>query len=270
MQPFIPRNQLPAAARRQMEAQAYEIPFPYFSTVKLVARTNAAGNAYELARGTVVTAFSYGRGQSKDPAGFTAEDGVATEADTNLTNAGQTISGEQVNIRGMACQVLPRSLDVAPAGSPPAVIAPADANFLGALCESLSVELSLNGGRETFQLGTLGMVPGAGGIYGGGQPSSVPPGLAQNQPISELFPSNGMPMANNNFRVPNGITWKNQGQRDSQLSIIFRNTRAISIPKPADRDAGTGITAWTAPPILAVTIKTFLDGLVVSPRSDVV
>lgn len=274
MDQFIPRSALPIAAQRQMQAQAFEVPFPYFSTVKLATRVTGDGD-FVLPRGTVVSAFSYGRGQLKTAAGFTTEDGEATEADTNLTQQGQTVSGEMVHILGMACQIVPRSLDIAP-GATDRVIAAPDSEFLGALFESLSLELSLNGGRETFQLGTLGMVPGAGGLVGGGIPTNQPPGLDQNQQIAELFPNNGLAVGNNTFRMPRGIKWRPQGQRDSQLSIIFRNTREIVISQAAPRladntpaEVATGVEAYTPPDVLAVTIKVFLDGLTTSPRSDV-
>lgn len=272
---FVPLSKLPPRMQAVYQDQAFATPFPYYSTVQLRAPLNGGGDAYELGAGQSVTAFSYAEGQDRTPAGYNALDGVATFADTNLSQAGQTISGENVQISGVAIQVMPRALVFDGESGTFLNIQP-DADFLGALCQSMSIELGLNGGRETFQMGTLTMVPGAGGIIQGATRTTQNPGLQDAQSRPELFPVNGTPVVANNFKMKEGMVWRNQGNRDSTLAIIFRNGRNLSIPVEADRtgdndpaNVATGEAPWTAPALLAIELKIFLEGLVVGPRSDV-
>lgn len=260
-----------------LENQRRLTSWPYYSTVKFRAtRTeDAPGGPYQwnIARGEEVRAFAYRVGQDKRIAGYTLADGNATFADTNLTQASQTTGGQNVLIHGLALQLMPAMLDLEEDTSPPHVVRLPDASFLSALYEAVEIKLTLNGDENTFRLGTLGLVPGAGGLTGGAQNIVGPLQTLPSQTADVLFPNNGWATRSNFFKVPEGLIWRNQSNADSQLNIVFTATRAIQIlsgGSPENNVAVVGVDdadVWNFPEILVVGVKAFLIGQVVGPRT---
>jgi len=234
--PLSGLNKAQMAAYNAVANQKYRTPFPYFSKVKLRAvRTGAGPFVYTVAQGTEVRAFSYGIGDSMQIAGFTAFDGVATAADTNLSKRDETISGEVVEIHGIAAQPMPAALDVKATGDP------VERRILGhellsSVCEAVSWHLSLNGGQNSFKLGVLPMIPGAGGISGAAD-APITEQQVQGGGNTKPFATNGNPLRSNYFSLPEQLTWNRSGDRDSQLNIIGRVERNIILNSGGNPDA---------------------------------
>ncbi len=206
--------------------------YPYFSTVKFLAPASGdpalGAVTYDLARGTIIEGFSYAQGDTKITAGFTTADGVATKADTNITTRFQTIGGQNVIIHGIALQWMPAALTLTDGDAIPHRVRLPDAQFIAALNEAVSVELTLNADENTFRMGTIGMLPGAGGLMGASDDIVGDTSNAGNQ-RSIGFPTNGWPVRSNFFAMPEGLIWRNQSNADSQLKIKFELTRAIQL-----------------------------------------
>ena len=267
MQPCTPQDQLRVT------------PFPYYSKVRFEAEavaTGGAGVAYTVPAGTEARAFAYRAGGSKVIAGFNAFEPAATIADTNLTRESQTTSGENVYIHGIAIQVLPASI-VQEAAAPAApVTRPMSARLLAAIAESTSVELSLNGDEQRHRLGIPSMIPGAGGIMGGGEDVSGQMAFSPGKNLE--FAQNGWGVRSNFFRLPEGIVWRKGDNVDSQLNIILNVRRPIILISGGSPENEVGDQApvvgvsqgWAFPTRIAVSLMVFLIGQVVGERSLVV
>ena len=265
------------AVKNQKRITAY----PYYSRIKFHADQEAAtgtGQKYVIQRGTKARAFSYATGENKEPGGFRNSDPVATIADTNLTSKQHTISGEAVVIKGIAAQIMPCSLDRPDANNPP-IMRTADARLLAALWSACSVGLSLNGGEQRFKLGTLGMVPGAGGLAGGSDDATGLQAYAGQSKNLE-FAQNGWPVRSNFMRLPEGLVWMPQGNEDSDLNIVVEVEQTIELftggsPENEiadvafDNAPGNVATAagYAFPASIAAEIMFFLVGTVIGPRS---
>jgi len=256
--------------------QSFITPWPYYSTVKFVAARTGAGAGpflYTIAQGTRFRAFAYAVGDAMQVAGYSGADGVASFAETNLTIRNQTTSGEDVLIHGVSLMVQPSMQHLNDGQVAPGRVRPPDYRLLAELCNSIAVSLSLNGDSAHFPLGTIPMIPGAGGLLGGGPDLSgivqAPVGKDNSLP----YGSNGWPVRSNFYPVPEGLIWRHQGQRDSQLNLVFEAVRAISIPSggsPENNVAVTGVDTagvYVYPTELFVGIKAFLHGSVYGPRS---
>ncbi len=281
-----------AASLRSFLGQWRMTSWPYYSRVKFFAeRVGAAPGPYSyvIPRGTEITAFSYAVDDPMVPAGYTQNDGNATSADTNLTNRRQTTGGQSVLIHGIGIQPLPSFLHVptgAAAGIPPNV-RKVDASLLSALFEAVSVNLKLNGGENGFRLGSLGQIPGAGGLCGGSVDVSGNAGLA-GEDKNLAFANNGQPNRGNWFRVPEGLVWRQQGNSDANLDVRFRVERAITIFSGGSAEAqaigggldaaadnapanvATGQNANAYPSEIGVELLVHLLGKVKGPRSRAV
>jgi len=278
-----PLTQCEAEQLSVLQRQKRLTRYPYYSTVKFVApaAVDPAGAAttYDLARGTIIEAFSYAVGDNKIPAGYTTGDGVATKADTNITTRFQTIGGQNVIIHGIALQWCPAALHLDDGDALPHRVRQPDAAFLAALNEAVSVELTLNADENTFRMGTIGMLPGAGGLMGGSDDIVGDTSLAGNQ-RSIQYPTNGWPVRSNYFAMPEGLIWRNQSNADSQLKVKFEVTRAIRLftggsPEhniqnvafdntPATASTGTG---KNFPTEVVAELKVILVGSVLGPRT---
>jgi hypothetical protein len=210
------------------------LPVPYWSTVR-VGGTVAANTL--TVDTTARKAFQYAVGQDMTIAGFTST--TAGFADTNLLRAGETLDNSDVWIWGLAAELCPNS--------EPALAA--------RLWRECIVELSLNG-TQSIKLGTLGMFPGAGGLYGVGQSALLIPDLATagrgvDGGAGAAFGSmsNGNPMGGNFLKFPQPFKWGavGNGGADASLSVIVTPTRAITIALAATRAAAAGEQAWTQP-----------------------
>lgn len=210
------------------------LPVPYWSTVR-VAGTVAANTL--TVDTTARKAFQYAVGQDMTIAGFTGT--VAQFSDTNLLRAGETLDNADVWIWGLAAELC--------TNSEPALAA--------RLWRDCVVEMSLNG-TQSIKLGTLGMFPSAGGLYGVGQSALLIPNLettGQNvdggpgAPFGSL--ANGNPMGGNFLKFPQPFKWGavGNGGADASLSVIVTPTRQITIPLAATRVAAAGVAPYTQP-----------------------
>lgn len=210
------------------------LPVPYWSTVRIAG--TVAANTLTVDT-TARKAFQYAVGQDMTIAGFSAT--VAQFADTNLLRAGETLDNADVWIWGLAAELCPNS--------EPALAA--------RLWRDCVVEMSLNG-TQSIKLGTLGMFPSAGGLYGVGQsalllpPENVTGQNADGGPGASFGSlANGNPMGGNFLKFPQPFKWGavGNGGADASLSVIVTPTRAITIPLAATRAAGAGVGAYTQP-----------------------
>ncbi len=223
----------------------------YFSTVRFEPTVGGTTGAqtYTIPQGTKVQAFSYGINDNLVSfAGFPASGGgtqPATDAETNLIKGSQTNAGFQVNIRGIA--ILPTA-DSSPL-------------LLKLLTDNVSVSISLNGGTQTWKLGNLSFMPGAGGLYGGGLDVLQTPDLGQTFAHDPGAIVNGLPSAQNYLPFPQPLIWTPAGATDSTLVVIFTAERAIGPFTLAPRTATTGVSGYT-PPAANVAVGTNLsDGV---------
>jgi hypothetical protein len=211
------------------------LPVPYWSTVRI--RGTVAANTLTVDTSSR-KAFAYAVGQPMDVAGFAAST-IAQFSDTNLLKQGETLDNANVWIWGLAAELYPNS----------------DPVLAARLWRESIVELSLNG-TTSIKLGTLGMFPSAGGLYGQGQSALVMP----SEPVTGAndggqgatvgFVANGNPMGGNFLKFPQPFKWSSVGGggSDANLSVIVTPTRAITIPLAATRAAAAGTTgAYTQP-----------------------
>lgn len=255
-----------AQALAAVEGLQSTTPFPYFSTVQLMApRVNAAPGpyTYTIAAGTTPTAFTYAQGQNPGQSiPRLVAPGVATFAETNIQTPQQTISGEALEVYGISIQPKHGSI-------------PSDGNFsdsrlLAQIDTNVSVALVMNNGKSTFQLGTVGMIPGGGGIYGWGYDELGTQPLDGGRPQFSSQ-ANGNPQRGNAFRMPSGLIWRASGQVDSNLQIEFNVRRAIVLTSGgdpanplADEAAAAGIRGYNFPAQIEANLLVYLHGRVIS------
>ena len=265
-----------AGAVDAIENQQRITSWPYFSTVKFKAiRSGASGSfVYTMATQTRgLRAFGYALGETKEAAGYAAIDGQATAADTNIITKNQTISGQFVEIKGMAFQWHTCGLNAPSAGLQ--TLRYLDGNFVSALHRVISCEMGVNGDEQTYKLGTIGMIPGAGGLRGGASLLSGLGALDANQDTQ--FAANGWETRSNFFRVPEGVLWTTSDKPDGNLNVIFRQQEPLVLP--AGGSPENNALATTAAPIASVSrgynyptelvaeLKVFLIGQVIGGRT---
>ena len=279
--PGVPLTPGQQQALKAVQGQKRITSWPYYSKVKFTAPTADVAPGpftYALPAGTQARAFSYGVQQPMQAGGFTAADGNATIAETNLTTANQTTGGQNVLIHGIALQILPSIQHLPDGVAPPRRVRPVDWSFAAALWDNLSVELSLNGDENRFRLGVPGMLPGAGGLSGGARDLMQGNGNREDKGIA--YPNNGWPVRSNFFRVPEGLIWRNQSNADSNLNVIFTVQNLINIFSGGSPENNAAIIGQNVPANLAqgqlgfnypaelcVGIMVFLVGEVVGPRT---
>lgn len=218
-------------AAQAIKEQKTVLPVPYWSTVRIAG--TVAGNVLTVAA-TTRKAFSYQIGQDMTAAGFTAT--TAEGAETNLLQASQTLDNADVWIWGLAIELCPNS-------------EPLLAQRLWREC---LVELSTSG-TQSIRLGTLGMFPSAGSLYGVGQsfigqPPTNQKGAADGGYGSNVGSlSNGNPMAGNFMKFPQPFKWSSIGSNagDSQLTVSITPVRAITHALAATRAAVPVVAAVT-------------------------
>lgn len=280
--PGVPLTPGQQQALTAVKGQKRITSWPYFSKVKFTAPTADAAPGpftYTINRGVEVRAFSYGVQQPMQAGGFTAADGNATIADTNLTVANQSTGGQNVLVHGIALQLMPSSLHLNDGQPPPRRVRRPDYAFAAALWANTSVELSLNGDENRFRLGTPGMVPGAGGLTGAG-PDISGRTSADAGGKSIEYGTNGWPVRSNYFKMPAGLIWRNQGNADSMLNVIFTVTNQINILSGGSNENNVAVIGQDVAPALAqgqlgynfptelvCTVMCFLVGEVIGPRT---
>lgn len=258
-----------------IEGQQRVTSWPYYSTVKFQAtRTGASGSyLYTMTTQTRgLRAFGYALGETKEAAGYSAADGQATAADTNIITKNQTISGQYVEIRGLAFQWHTTAINVAGGVTE---LRPLDGNFVSALMRVVSVEMGMNGDDQTYKLGTIGMIPGAGGLMGGAPLLSGLNALDGNNKTD--FASNGWSTRSNFFRVPEGVLWTTSDKPDGNLNVIFRQQENLviqgggsveNIALGVDSAAIASVSmGYNFPAVLTAELKVFLVGQTVGGRT---
>jgi hypothetical protein len=219
------------------------LPVPMWSTVRV--RGTVAANALTIDT-TSRKAFQYAVGQDMTIAGFPGT--IAQFCDTNLLRAGETLDNANVWIWGLAAELCPNS----------------DPVVASRVWRDSIVELSLNG-TTSIKLGTLGMFPSAGGLYGAGTSFLAMPTEATTAPQdggqgSQVgYVANGNPMGGNFLKFPQPFKWSSVGGggSDSSLSVIVTPNRTITIPLAATRAAAAGVGQYTQP--ATGDLGTFVD-----------
>jgi hypothetical protein len=182
--------------------------------------------------------------------------------------ASETISGENVEIHGLAIQIKQSGL----IGQDPV-----NTQLLSLLQTNCSVDLSLNGDQNRFHLGTLAQIPGAGGLTGAGKDMTGQATLDGGQ-NNQAFPNNGWATRSNFFRMPEGLLWRNKGMADSQLNVIFRMEREVTAYSGGsfsnnangidrDQDLAVPYIGHSYPQWIETTLLVHLMGRVVGPRT---
>lgn len=247
--------------------------YPYYSKVRFHADRAGADPGpwtYTIPVNTTVRAFSYAFDTGTAvTAGFPAGM-VASQAETNLTQPGETISGENVQIKGIAAQLVHAVIDDAVSNE-----LFTDMRLVAQLNECVSCELSLNGGQNAFQLGILPMIPSAGGMIGAGEDTLGTQAVPGGRPTFH-FAQNGWPVTSNAAWLPEGLIWRSSGREDGLLNIRLVTRREIVLysgglvdnqaaNEPPSPD--TGIRGYEYPLEIGAEWMFFLKGLVVGPRS---
>jgi hypothetical protein len=209
----------------------------YWSRVRFTSSVSAAPFVYSIASGVKVGAFSYAQGQSGTSAGLQA---TATEADTSLQIANQTINSEFALIRGVGIFLGP--------GSDPVLAKQLDG----------VVSCTATLGPVTYQFGNPTMLPGPGGFVGMTESQAAYPNPLESYAMRIGGMSNGIALAGNNLKLPRALVWMPSGAGSSSNLVINLTTRAAaSIPanfagaadRPAEPQSATftGTNPWTHP-----------------------
>jgi len=185
--------------------------------------------------------FSYRIGDPLTAAGFDPTMGNATDADTNLVKANETVAGEMLTIAGVS--LMPSEVT--------------DIGLWKQLCSSMSVQISMDGGGHTYKLGRPTMIPGSGGTFGGGLTPTIVPSLVASAAFDQSF-SNGWPTVDNYYPFPEPIIWAPSGETDSNFSLILTLRRQQVVVETLRAAVGTAVAAFT-PPTAVGQFGTFVD-----------
>lgn len=229
-------------AERYGRKQITALALPMYSTVRFQA---SVGGVIDV---STRKAFSYGIGQSPTGAGFAAAYGNATQAETNQTVGNQTLNGADFLIYGIAAAPTPES----------------EPAYARRVWRETALAISL-GANNQLPLGTLEMLPGAGGLRGIGQSAIKLPALAQPGMVDGgagtqfSFIENGQSAAGNFFRLPQPLLWSGVANGvDSTFNILCTPQRQITETVAAARVAAAGVAAFT-PPAAVGDIGTYVD-----------
>lgn len=221
--------------------QRFKLWSNYYSIVRFQAAVSVVGATTTL---TFVSSelkpFSYRIGDLLTAAGFDPTFGNATDAETNLTKAGETLGGEQVRIDGIS--LMPSNLT--------------DIGLWKLLCDNMSVNISMDGAARTYKLGRPTMLPGSGGTFGSGLTSTALPDLQSSLGSDSSF-SNGWPVIDNFYPLDEPIWWTPSGETDSNFNLVLRLVRQ-QVSVQTARAAAPGIAPFT-PPTAVGQVGTFVD-----------
>ena len=187
--------------------------------------------------------FGYRINDSLTQAGFGAALGNATEAETNLVKAGETIAGEQLEVDGIS--LMPSSIT--------------DLGLYKVLIANMSVVISMDGDSHRYRLGRPDMIPGSGGTFGGGPTSTIVPALDASTSFDTSF-ANGWPVVDNFYPFPQPLIWTPSGETDSNFNVVLRLVRQ-QVFVQTSRAAADGIAPFT-PPTVEGQFGTFIDIMV--------
>ena len=199
-------------ARRDMGVphQQYKLWNAYYSVIRFAGTvsTNGGNTLVTWQGGTELRPFSYRIGDVLTTAGFPAAFGQATQADTNLVKASETLAGEQLDVHGIS---LMPSLTT-------------DTGGWAYLSDSMSAVISMDGDQRRYRIGRPYMIPASGGSYG--FPSSV------ITPFAIGAWSNGVPDIGNFYPFPEPLLWTSSGQTDSNFNVVLRLERTVVVTAP--------------------------------------
>lgn len=214
----------------------------YYSVVRFQATVSVAAPVTTLTFPVVtLKPFSYRIGDPLTVAGFDPTFGpAATEAETNLVKAGETIAGEQLEIDGLS--LMNSSVT--------------DIGLWKQLIANIAVTLSFDGDAHKYRLGRVDMIPGSGGTFGSGFTTTLPPNLDSSQFVDSSF-SNGWPVIDNFYPFPQPLIWTPSGETDSNFNVVLQLVRQQVLVETA-RAAAAGVAAFT-PPTAAGQFGSFID-----------
>lgn len=254
---FLPANGLPSAVNRFIaERPAYAnkaltiLTFPIWSTIRFQFALTAGPPVVIACDTSPRTAFSYGLNGDMGPAGRAGV--LATQADTNLQNPGQTRDQADVFIYGISAYIGQQS--------EPALVAD--------IVRETDVQISTNG-NVTLPLGSIDMFPAPGGIFGGGSSALLEPSIdnaggvdgGAGTPVQ--FFSNGNPTSGSFFKLDAPIFWAGVGSGpDSNLALICTPRRTITKTSALARAAGAAAAAYNGAPSAFTPItaaRSFVD-----------
>lgn len=236
-------------ASRERSVQAY----PYYSTVVFsFKRGTPTGTLYPFTTSAAPRrAFTYAIGDDLQQAGAPTSGTTATPCETNLVNRGQTLAGELVKVYGISAYLGATS----------------DPICAARVFEACSVAISLNGDQQTYRLGRMGFLPGAGGLFGGNITEAVTPAV-NGGPAFAGGIANGNPVSGSFYRLPAPIWWQSAGNADSTLAIVVNVDRPEFLDLSVNgREAATGVEAWTPPENFFVSVTFRLHTISKSARS---
>jgi hypothetical protein len=222
----------------------------YYSVVRFQATVVVVAGVTTLTMvaGTELRPFSYRIGDPLVTAGFGAAVGLATEADTNLVKASETISGQAVTVHGMSLYLGEES----------------DLELAKLVWSRTSVAISMDGDSQRYRLGRPGMLPASGGLYGAGATFGVPiaGGAAAQPPLNASTDtsranSNGNPQIENFYPFPLPMQWTPSGETDSNFNVSITLRRGITLAETA-RAGAAGVAAFT-PPLVVGDPGSFVD-----------
>lgn len=203
-------NQRTRSRRRTgVPQQRFRLWNAYYSVVRFQALVNVAGPTSTLVFvPQELRPFSYRIGDSLTNAGFDASMGQATEADTNLIKASETNAGEQLEVQGIS--LMPGDTT--------------DIELFKSLSASMSVVISMDGDARRYRIGRPTMIPGSGGVFGGGPTTALGNNAIGGIPQSQGF-SNGWPDIVNYYPFPEPLLWTASGETDSNFNVILKLQR---------------------------------------------
>ena len=202
----------------------------YYSIVRFQAQVSVAAPTTTLTWQTgELRPFSYRMNDPLVSAGFDASFGNATDCETNLVKAGETIAGEQLWVDGIS--LMPSSVT--------------DIGAYKQLIANLSVAITMDGDAQRYRLGRPDMIPGSGGTFGTGATSTIVPPLPNVISFDSGF-SNGWPVIDNFYPFPQPLMWTPSGETDSNFNVVLKLVRQVVLVQTA-RTAASGVAAYTPP-----------------------
>jgi hypothetical protein len=213
----------------------------YYSVVRFQSTVNVVGAVTTLTFPVQeLRPFGYRINDPLVAAGFDPTFGNATDAETNLVKAGETIAGEQLTVDGIS--LMPSSIT--------------DVGLWKQLIANMSVVISMDGDSHRYRLGRPDMIPGSGGTFGAGVTPTLLPDLSQSLKTDSAF-SNGWPVVDNFYPFPQPLVWTPSGETDSNFNVVLKLVRQQVLVETG-RAAAAGVAPFT-PPTAAGQFGTFVD-----------
>jgi hypothetical protein len=221
--------------RRYGKEDVTILTYPIWSYIRFQAAIAAGPPVVYTIDQTARNAFSYAVNGDMAPAG---QQGVlATQADTNLKNPGQTRDQADVFIYGISFALDDRS--------EPALVAD--------VVNETDVQISTNA-QTQVPIGLLEMFPSPGGIMGAGlsnvrEPNlRTPGGFDGGQGAMQPFMTNGNPTSRSFYELDAPIFWAGLGVGpDSNLNLACTPRRTITRTAALARAAAGDIAPFTPP-----------------------